>query len=402
MSIARAEPCITSAMTLAARTDEFSAWAHEAKLDLVIETVIPSGMVFEPIRTLQAASTKFPDWLKTPDSPEYGFLAPNHRKWRDRLCSKLQQSGSCYSFGHNWEADLPYAVLTIFQICHHHEVVRLSNRDGLGSKADMRFCIDTLIAYICEVDTDRLTYYFAKRTLRLPDCTTNRAKVATTMVDGAIAIRVVDFEPYLSNPDLQQAASTLVNRDTLVLELIHCVVGFKSLVNGENQMKMAMVSALHQKKVLGIRTQFVFGILQYNQDFVQVNAACWIVKKMKIYRIGRFSLHSPAALVQLYIILREIKQLANEYKEQIIRSGLALARPISDATLKSGWAPMNTSTAGESNSSELAGEDLIVQPGLSPVLASLGQWDTDDKIHSFFRSVGSYDFSSGDFQVDIS
>ncbi|CAE6420594.1 unnamed protein product [Rhizoctonia solani] len=302
ISITRAESCITSAMALAARTDELSAWAHEAKLDLVIKTVIPSGTVFEPIRNLQAASTKFPDWLKTPDSPEYGFLAPNHRKWRDRLCSTLQQSGFCYSFGRNWEADLPYAVLTIFPICHHLEAARLSNRDG------------------------------AERLLRLPDCTTDRAKVATTTVDGAIAIRVVDFEQYVSNLDLQHAASAI----------------FKNLFSGENQMKMAMVSALHQKKVLGTRTQFVFGIFQYNRDFFQVNAGCWIIK---IYRVGRFSLQSPAALVQFYILLREIKQLAR----------------------------------------------------LSPVLASLGQWDTDDRINSFSQSVGSYDFNSGDDpQVDIS
>ncbi|CUA69258.1 hypothetical protein RSOLAG22IIIB_08382 [Rhizoctonia solani] len=376
-------------VVLAATTDELVNWAPQVKLCRVIETTIPDATIFESIRDLQSNSKLFPDWLKCPDSPEYNFIAPQHRGWRNDLCSTLQHSSWC-SFGCKWDVDLPYAVATIFQICHHHEIARRSSRDGPGSKMDVRFCIDTLIAYSCEIGSDGLSHYLTDRMLRLP----NWSKVATTTVDGVIVIPIADFRPYVSNLGLQEAADALISdQETGDPALVHCVAIFKRMESGENQMKMAMTSAMHQKKVLGLHRQFVFGIFQNKMDFIQVTAGCWISDKIKIYKVGTYSARDPTSLVQFYLVLRGIRQLASRYEEELMNSAATLGNAVDVKSPVNEWAPIRMivteDVSDESNHSESSGgSELIIRPGLSQALASLGQWDVDDRINTFCRNIG--------------
>ncbi|CAE6467680.1 unnamed protein product [Rhizoctonia solani] len=259
---------------------------------------------------------------------------------------------------------------------------------------DLRFFVDTLIAYSCEVDTDGLSHYFPDRTLRLP----NWVKVATVTVDGIVAIPIT-AGPYVSNFHLQVAANAFVGTpEPRDVALIHCVAAFRSIENGETQMKMAMVSALHQKKVLGLQQQLVFGIFQLRVDFLQVNAGCWISDKIKIYEVGSYSTRSPTSLVQFYFVLQGMRQLASQYKEELTNSTLTLMEAIHIKIPVNEWAP---TVSEESNNSGHSGEEeLIIRPGISQALASLGKWDVDDRINTFCRNIGSGNSDSGD-DLDI-
>ncbi|CAE6483179.1 unnamed protein product, partial [Rhizoctonia solani] len=254
-SAASTRKSITSAAALASDSDAFVTWARMVKLVLTIQADIPVGARFDLIRNLKKRSNMFPAWLKNPLSDQFRYIPPGHIYWRDRLCTLIQPGKGPYSDDGRDDPCFPNAVCNVFQICQHQRMVQ---EEGLHSETDVRYLLDTLLACICEDGTDRSTHYFTERTLRLPDCTTDKAKVTTTMVDGAMAIRIADLEPYLSNSGLQQAVSTIVGASTQVLRVLHCPAEFKSVLSGENQMKMAMASALHQKKALGMLGQFVF------------------------------------------------------------------------------------------------------------------------------------------------
>ncbi|CAE7203558.1 unnamed protein product [Rhizoctonia solani] len=388
-SVMDAQSYITSATDLSSTTDAFAAWAHKVRLDTTIEVSIPSAEIFEPIRDLQAASKVLPDWLRYPDSPEYGSMAPSHYEWRDRLCLQLQAIGSTYSYGADKDPSLPYAILIMFQICRHHQAVRLLNYYEVGSKPDLRVCIDALITHYCD-NTAGLLQYCMEQKLRLPACPGETTNMFTIRTGGVIMIPIPNFSPYVLNFDLLRASTALVGNSEILpdLLLVHCVVEFGTTASSENHMKMGIVSALHQKKVLGIQDQFVFGIFQPDMDFLQVNAGRWEQGEIKIYKVGAYSLRCPSSLVGIYPILRGISRLAVQYKEQLLSTDLDLSHPAFDNPPIDEWAPMerftNEGTSEESNDSES-------QPGLSPALLSLGQWGVDNRIDVFRQSISDFD-----------
>ncbi|CAE6482721.1 unnamed protein product [Rhizoctonia solani] len=226
--------------------------------------------------------------------------------------------------------------------------------------------------------------------LRLP----NWSEVANTTVDGVIVIPIAYFPPYVSNSRLQDAADALISdAEIRDLALVHCVVMFKHIGSGENQMKMAMTSSMHQKKDLGLQRQFVFGIFQHNMNFIQVNAGCWISDKIKIYEVGTYAARDPTSLVQFYLVLRGIRQLASRYEEELMNSSATLGNAVDTKSPVNEWAPIRTIATedvfDESNhSGSSGGSELIIRPGLSQALASLGQWDVDDRINTFCRNIG--------------
>ncbi|KEP45721.1 hypothetical protein V565_247170, partial [Rhizoctonia solani 123E] len=117
-SVASTRRCITTASTLATDSRAFNAWADMVKLSSTIETNIPTGVHFEPIRNLQERTSMFPAWLKNPLSAEFRYLSPSHIYWRDYLCSEIQPGNGVYSDNGSDDPCLPNAVRNICQICH--------------------------------------------------------------------------------------------------------------------------------------------------------------------------------------------------------------------------------------------------------------------------------------------
>ncbi|CAE6517088.1 unnamed protein product [Rhizoctonia solani] len=408
--------CVTSATQLVTSATELEDWARSIKLDLVIKTVVPDAAVFNPIRDIQAAATTIPIWLKNPDSPEFGYVFPVLLEWKDILCSTLQQSGSRYSPSHSKDLDFPQAVQVILRACYHQEVVLKTF--GLQSERSTRAYIDGLMDRSCEAVND-LVWYSTDRMLRLPVPTSklDRIRVSTITTSGGIFLPVPNFRPYELSPEFRTAASALADPpETSKLMFIHWVTQYKRMGSSENRMKMAMASALQQKKALGLPDQFVFGVFQFDSDFLQVNAGRWIDDEIKIYKIGTYTLKSPASLVEFQLVVRRVNQLAPVYRDQLMEVAPALQRAIENKAPVDEWAPIRIATAyedferlsesehfeestnpehsrRESSDSEDSGESNVTQ-GLSPELSSLGEWDVNERIDTFRQGVRSCDFGA--------
>ncbi|CAE7155756.1 unnamed protein product [Rhizoctonia solani] len=378
-----------SATDLAARADEFVNWAHGIKLDPVIRTIVPDAAVFSPIRNLQAAATEVPGWMKNPNSPEFGYISSIYQKWRDILCSTLQQSG--YSTGHDGDDHLLFAIQNIFRICHHHEMMQSTDNYGLGSEDDVYVFIDSLIQS-CRLNSDPPVMYRMERVLRLPIPAPDRARVATITASGVMLLPIVNFGPWILSPEFRIAASAVSTAEEAPdMIFVHYITELKCTDNSENKMKMGMVSALLQKKALGVPTQFVFGIFRSGIDFIRVNAGLWLDDEMEIYRVGTYSLRSPASLVEFYLVLQGIFQLVGVNRDQLMELAPALEKAIKTKPPVDEWAPIYIPTSSESYSenSEESGFQSVVR--LSPALSSLGKWDVDNRIDSFLQSMGSCD-----------
>ncbi|CAE6495769.1 unnamed protein product [Rhizoctonia solani] len=334
---------VTSAEDLATRPEEFMDWAREVKLDPIIKETVPEAAVFNRIRDLQRASKVFPRWCRTPNSSKFGSISTSHYKWRDRLCSALREQ-KC-DLQDDQDLSLPCALAFVFQACCRHAEVFSSNRRRLASKRDMRTHIDCLMG----LDGDMPMEYSTGRELRLPATASNKINAA--------------------NYDFRVAASAFYT-DSITDEdliLVHCVTAYAPIGCGENRMKIGIVSALYQKRVLGIQDQFVFGVFQFEEDFLQVVAGIWQFDEIKIYKVGNYSLRDSFSLSQFYLVLRGIKQLASVYLDQLMDSEKALLTAIETNLPANEWAP--------------------VERGLSLKLAALEEWDRDERVNAFLEGM---------------
>ncbi|KAH7319539.1 hypothetical protein B0J17DRAFT_633855 [Rhizoctonia solani] len=364
-SFPSAKSYITSASELATKPDEFTAWVQKVKLDSAIKKIIPESTIFQPVRDLPTASTKFPRWLTNPNAFQFCFISPSHLAWRDLLCSTLRQPGCRYSTSDNGDPDLPFAVLNIFQICCQHEEIRSLNSDGLGSETDTRVCINTLLIHYSEADRDGLVRYSTKQELRLPVAIMDKVEVATTMAGGIMILPVINFGPYVLRPDLRTAASAIPSTPEIQdLFLMHCIAMLKGVDSGENQMKMGM----------------------FDRDFIRVTAGSWQEVEIKIYEAGAYSLRAPESLIEFYLILRGIKRLAASYTQQLTQSGPALLLPIQNKQLANEWSPARMApmcgSAVESNG-QAPRTGSSIQQGLS----ALGKWEISNRISEFRHST---------------
>ncbi|KAJ1309328.1 hypothetical protein OPQ81_004989 [Rhizoctonia solani] len=176
-----------------------------------------------------------------------------------------------------------------------------------ATEMDMRVGIDNIISHIYGVEDNEHAEYWTERNLKLPaNCSFN---IAATTIDG--------FSFFI-----------LSDHPTYGLLVVHCVVEYKRSSSGVNQAMMGLVSGLYQRKALDQRDHFVFGMFQDDRDIVTVVAAIWRKDdpEIQVYTIGQYLLGSLMATVQLYFILRAIKDLARMYQEDIEKSWWGLNR----------------------------------------------------------------------------
>ncbi|CAE7199320.1 unnamed protein product [Rhizoctonia solani] len=305
---------IVSATELATEVDKPADWAHAITLDPVIKLTFPEVPIFNPIKAIQTVSTSFPYWLKTRSVSKLGFVAPIHYKWRDALWFAIQHPHSKYSTSRGRDFSVSFAIQTIFRACHHHEMRQLDN----GRSGNERNAL----------------LYLVGETLKLP---ASSARAQVTTAGGVVLLPILNFSPYTLSPEFRTTASALARTPENLL-LVHCVTEFRRVDNGENQMKLDMISALYQKKILGITNQFVFGVFQFDTDMLQINAGLWQDDKIKIYRVGTYSLQAPASLLEFVFALRGINQLGRTYRDQLLESAAAFQEAIKTKPLVDAWA----------------------------------------------------------------
>ncbi|KEP52541.1 putative lactonase domain protein [Rhizoctonia solani 123E] len=382
---------ITTASELATKP-EFDDWARELKLEKHIERNLTDTPIFSAIKTIQSHSKIFPPWVRDKRSNNYSFIPPAYQKWKDVLCSSLQADDE-YTFVDGGEADsaFPFAIGIIVQLCHHQDRLASVNRTSLDSNTDIHFILDSLMMHSCDGDGDEFLVYSTEQKLRLPATSSTKANVVTTTADGVSSLDIIEFDPYTIHIDYRESMSAFSTKNpTLHLILVHCVVEYKRLGVGENQMKMGMVSALYQKKVLGIHNQFVFGIFQFNKDGLQVVAGIWEADTIKLYNVGKYSLRHPGSLVELYLVLRGMKRLAADYRKELLNSSKTLRGVFKTNPPVNEWATRDTNTIHElpeETDDEPQHGDSHFQRGLS----TLELWDMAARINAFHESIRNCD-----------
>ncbi|CAE7171338.1 unnamed protein product [Rhizoctonia solani] len=179
--------------------------------------------------------------------------------------------------------------------------------------------------------------------------------------------------------------------------LVHLVAEYKRDENGENKMKMGMMSALYQRKALGIEGQFAFGLFQFSGVGLQVVVGTWQDETIQFYRVGTYSRQSPETLVELYFLLRAIKHLAGKYKTELQNSSTKLLDRINANPPADEWAARDTDTIPEapehSNDEPQQGGGSNIPQGMTQALSKLEQWDENDRINAYNKSVGDCDSS---------
>ncbi|CAE6438861.1 unnamed protein product, partial [Rhizoctonia solani] len=90
--------CITSALVLAGKPEEFKQWADRVKLDLEIKKNIPAGSYFQPVLDIQRSSTRFPacNWLAEQDSQKFGHITPVYGRWMEKIRQMVTDSPVLY------------------------------------------------------------------------------------------------------------------------------------------------------------------------------------------------------------------------------------------------------------------------------------------------------------------
>ncbi|KDN49673.1 hypothetical protein RSAG8_01738, partial [Rhizoctonia solani AG-8 WAC10335] len=382
---------ITSASKLADSPEDFLRWARGVQLDTTIWQDLPTDACFEPIRELQRASNTFPHWLTKRESPQFQFLPEKYLDSRDDLCSAVTvefELGGAIATDDD-DLRLSAAIPIIFQTYHHHKVA--TKFPGQPTEMDMRIGIDGLVAHIHDTDINetRPSRYWAERGLKLPRSSSD-INITTTTTDGFSFLIFPKFLAYDSIREVKRALASYSTAEYKELIVTHCVWEYKRTDSGRNKAMMGLVSALYQRKGLDMRDQFVFGVFQDDTHCLQVVAAIWQkdYPQIKVYKVGEYSL-TPMTAVQLYLVLRAIKQLSYKYHEDIQNSEASFYRAVRVKGLTNEWAQKSKPMldAGDSeqldeNSDEApytvfepTGPEPTSSGGLQRVLAAVGELD---------------------------
>ncbi|CEL57268.1 hypothetical protein RSOLAG1IB_08480 [Rhizoctonia solani AG-1 IB] len=343
---------------MASKPAEFAQWAIRARLESQVNRVIPLDPFFDKMRYIQRASIRFPSWLANKNSPNLCILPAGYQKWVEKLISKLSRNPT-YSLSGDEDPDLPSFLRPLLHICERQ--TRLSALGRQHTEMDIRAVIDSLVIYTYEAEQMRTLRYSAEQTLKLPFIRTKNFDVATITADGVHSLEITDLdlnEEY-KFCEIVSAIKGVGAKTPTALSLVHCVTEYKRTGSGVNGAMMGMVSALYQKRVLGL-DHFVFGIYQCRTEFIRIVAAAWQDNKIKVYEVGSYSLKCPVQVIQFYFVLREIKRLGYEYADEVKSSNFALLQLFKEDPPGDIWARDDLSaipeTTDESDAQEKYGE----------------------------------------------
>ncbi|CUA76313.1 Nephrocystin-3 [Homo sapiens] [Rhizoctonia solani] len=402
---------VTSASVLATKEREFKQWATTVQLDRTIVTSIPKNPPnsvntnYDRMRALQAASITFPRWL-FPDSNQLSFdhLSLAHGPLKELLCRFLVAAKKANQIQVNPEEDreLYRSLSTIFQTCLHQKV--LVEQHEKPTEMDRRITIDTLMAHICEGDGDYIVKYGTEQKLKLPKAT--GFDVLTTTADGVIYLDIPCYQPYEASSELREFGSAFVPGLPNRLKVVHCVAEYKrgGSASGMNRALMGIVSGLYQKKVLSIAHQLVFGVFHVQVDVLQVIAGFWQDGWIRLYKIGEYSVRNPASSVQLYLVIRGIRQLGQFYAQELRELEQELEIRLMSQPPVNEWAMDRMNNIPEDPNEPYTQTHDGNEPnasGLGDQLSNLGHWDGHDKVFAYLKSMSDSDSSSsGEYNDD--
>ncbi|CAE7062664.1 unnamed protein product [Rhizoctonia solani] len=366
-------------------------------LDTEIQSEIPTDPAFQIIRDLRNLSNQFPTWLTDKDSYQFKLLPSRCQSLKDELCSDFVaiKNRNPERFHQEEDPGLASAIDLIFRVCRHN---RILNSCFNPNKSERRLIVDSLLSHICE-EAGEAVLYRAEQELRLPPAKVGRYNVTHTTADGAMLVGVTGFKPYDDNLNLQTAATALNLQTPRDLQVVHCVTEFKQEGSGANQAIMGMVSAIHQKKALGVLGQFTFGVFQHQANFLQIFAAAWQANegKIKLYEIGIYSLNNPVHVVRFYLVIRGIVGVAGNYLQQLRESEPMLATQVEITPPAANWTPfrMDILEAGGSNAQGTSRRLAL------KLLPASEECDARNRVLSYLESISQPASNAADGAIPI-
>ncbi|CAE6536719.1 unnamed protein product [Rhizoctonia solani] len=253
---------------------------------------------------------------------------------------------------------------------------------------DRRVSIDHLIVHICESDGINTLKYGMEQKIKLP-----KAKgfdVATTTTDGIIYMDVSSFQPYDGISEFRDSGSAFVPRPKR-LKVIHCVAEYKKEGSGMNQALMGIVSGLYQKRVLRMDHQLVFAVFHDDIDILRIVAEGWRNGCIHLYQVGYYALRNPLQAVKFYLAIRRIRQIGQQYLQELRQSEVQLEIDYMEQPPVDEWATEKMDSISEDlnepDGQAYNGNGPNEQAGWSDQLSALGKWDSPSKIFAYFDSM---------------
>ncbi|CAE7225555.1 unnamed protein product [Rhizoctonia solani] len=290
----------------------------------------------------------------------------------------------------------------IMHVLHHTSNLEFSNETLGAVEADRRHLMDGLGSLVWDLQSGGRLAYRAERQLQIPHPSTGRHVRPDSCAFIPIPKHIAGAAPPAARSSLLclMAESNQPNYGYL----LHWVTEFKRLGQAENsrhQVVEGLVSALYQRRAFGFPNHFVFGTAYHSRTTLEVLAATWVPSesdnpgacsmqepnaegtdpavgqvnapsgsgsrgvdtaggeskakegadkmtieeikkhnKIVVYAIAEFSMTNISHLLQLYLLMRYTRKIAEDYRDDIEKNSSTRIRQLlkhSDDIYK--WAP---------------------------------------------------------------
>ncbi|QRV93419.1 hypothetical protein RhiJN_21437 [Ceratobasidium sp. AG-Ba] len=312
-----------SAAALACDEAKFTEWQHAARLAPVIRDLDMTQPNSWPatIRQLLLAAKRIPTWVSDMESTHLAQVVERYPKQTRDLCTRIlgnltfPTSARLFELHDEEDPELTTAIPEIIRISHRTNVL-LCDSQACPNEAELRAGVDLLLWEI--FPRDGHIVHMLQRSLKLPEVGVQPV-VASVELDAIDVIRFPSLGPY--SLDMRYRLSCFsASQPPVRLEVVHCVTSYESNVKGERQAQMGIVSAMYQRCALGIKDQFVFGIIHKDGLNFRVIAAKWQYGKIDVYTLGVFHLDQSIAMLRFFLLLREIRRIGHGYRNEIIHA----------------------------------------------------------------------------------
>ncbi|QRV77448.1 hypothetical protein RhiJN_05463 [Ceratobasidium sp. AG-Ba] len=327
----------------------FQQWTDAVHLIQDIQTIDRNDILLKPLCDILESAKLIPRWLVRAESSQLAS-SQQFRSEIELLCADIEEDATLPLERRDFQphdqndTELQSAINPILSACRITKRL-LENLNPRPNEADLRTPVDALMQFLHNIEETNI-HHSHECLLKVPEVPPP-VRIASVKPDAADMILFPTLRGYDSVTGPQLSCHYLSSQP-LTLLVVHCVTEYKSLdAKGDCQALVAIVSAMYQRLALGFDKHLIFGIIHsYGVDY-RVVAAVWRDDKINIYHLGSFHLQVPPSALRFYLLMREIRKLGNEYREEIMQAGRR--SPFSTITIESipkAWAPFNPKSTG--------------------------------------------------------
>ncbi|QRV92280.1 hypothetical protein RhiJN_20298 [Ceratobasidium sp. AG-Ba] len=327
----------------------FQQWSDAVHLIHEIKSIDQNDILLKPICDVLESAKLIPRWLFHAE-PSQLASTEHYRSEIELLCADIEEDAALPPEQRDFQPHDHDDTELQVAINHILSASRITKRlletiNPRPNKADLRTPIDALMQFLHNIEDTNILHSH-ECLLKVPEVPPPFG-IASVKPDAADVMLFPTLRGYDSITGLQLSCHYSSSPPPTLL-VVHCVTKYKPLdAKGDRQALVAIVSAMYQRLALGFDKHFIFGIIHnYGVDY-RVVGAIWQGEKINIYHLGIFHLQLPGSALRFYLLMREIRKLGKNYREEIIGAGRRRAfSPISVESLPKAWAPFNPKSSG--------------------------------------------------------